>query len=189
MQPTRRGIDERMGGEKPADAVDDLFGDDRPPVVDVEGRKFLSVSDRSTRLEDVDDISLGGIIRFRIAASEIPGDGSCSTVIVDDQGIFLGRIEIRRIKNKTVDFGPFAVLESPGFDFPRLELGDVDPGGNRQRGHFLFPEIQKIGEGHLRRDSIRSGPPPALSEATSICSMRSTAVSTLANDFVAGKYS
>jgi hypothetical protein len=75
--------------------LNDLAGDDLPPVVDVEVREFRTPARSPTRVEDVNGVSVGAVLMdagARIAGIEIPGRMLSAAVVMDDERIFVGRV-------------------------------------------------------------------------------------------------
>ena len=94
---------------------DNFVSCDFTPIVLVAGRKFLSVSDGSGRLKHIYDITVGRIEVERPASAETTGDGGRSAVVINDQRIFFGRIEIGRQIITSVDHRTFLILIVPVF--------------------------------------------------------------------------
>ena len=61
---------------------------------------------RNIRLKHIYDITVGRIEVERPASAETTGDGGRSAVVINDQRIFFGRIEIGRQIITSVDFDP-----------------------------------------------------------------------------------
>ena len=87
-------IGKTVSGTELLHSLDDVVGHILSPGVHVAGAVLLAKSAGTTRVDHVDDISQRGIIDLWIAALKIARRGRATTIVVDDDGIFLRCVEV-----------------------------------------------------------------------------------------------
>ena len=106
-------VDIGMGAQQLLDAADDLLGGDLAPVVDVGAGELLAVADGAARLQDADDVAVGGVPVLGVAAAEAAPDRGGAAVEIDDAGPEAGGVEIGREAQVAADGAPLPGLEAP----------------------------------------------------------------------------
>ena len=138
-------IHKRMGFTELFRSLDDLVSCPVPPSIDVAGGEFLPVTDGTAGIDDIDHIVARSEQLGTIGRSHAARGGRGAAIIIDDQRIFLLRIEGRRQTHHAFNHGAIGCRKVPRLHFAQFYL--VQPFLHRigQQSGLAFLAVVQIG--------------------------------------------